>query len=113
MLLAVGLTTSCVNLKNERGVEKRWGSERPENAPEWAKGKTTKGEVLEHLGPPSQVVAVGDETVFYYLREKVSGRAVVLFVYNKVQVKAGYDRAIFFFDKSGRLNDFAVSEIES
>ena len=109
----VGLFSACVNVSSERGVEKRWGKEEMVNASvQWRQGKTTKSQVLKDLGPPSQVVAVGDETVFYYLREKVRGRGLVLLVYNDVRVHAGYDRAIFFFDKQGRLKDFAVSEIE-
>ena len=109
----VGLFSACVNVSSERGVEKRWGKEDMVNASvQWRQGKTTKSQVLKDLGPPSQVVAVGDETVFYYLREKVRGRGLVLLVYNDVRVQAGYDRAIFFFDKQGRLKDLAVSEIE-
>lgn len=111
--MGIGLLSACVNVSSERGVEKRWGKEELANTSvQWTEGKTTKSQVLKDLGPPSQVVAVGDETVFYYLREKVSGRGVVLLVYNDVRVQAGYDRAIFFFDQQGRLKDFAVSEIE-
>ncbi len=111
--MGVGLLSGCVNVSSERGVEKRWGKEDMANASvQWTQGKTTKSQVLKDLGPPSQVVEVGDETVFYYLREKVSGRGLIFLIYNDVRVEAGYDRAIFFFDRQGRLNDFAVSEIE-
>lgn len=108
--LACGVSSSCVNVKSERGVENLWRADESGNtASNWNKGKTTKSEILKDLGPPSQVLSVGNETVFYYLREQISGQGIVLIVYNNVKVHAEYDRAIFFFDKQGVLNDFSVS----
>ena len=107
------LASSCVNVSSERGVENRWGQDDADTStPRWTKGKTTKGEILHDLGPPSQVVSLGDETVFYYLRENITGRGVVTLVYNDIRVKTSYDRAIFFFDKRGRLVDMATSETQ-
>jgi len=107
------VVTSCINVSSERGVENRWREDgNTDIETRWTQGKTTKSEILKDLGPPSQVVSLGDETVFYYLREKVTGRGFVTLFYNDVRVKAGYDRAIFFFDKKGRLVDMAVSEAE-
>ena len=100
-----------MNVRSERGVENLWNSDEGDNkASNWSKGKTTKSKILKDLGPPSQVLTLGDETVFYYLREQINGEGIVLIVYNNVKVHAEYDRAIFFFDKQGVLTDFSVSE---
>lgn len=113
LAILVALVTSCVNVSSERGVEKRWGG-KPSGVSnnQWTKGTTTKGEILKDLGPPSQVVSLGDETVFYYLRENMKGRGLILFFYNDVRVSAQYDRAIFFFDQNGKLSDMSISEAE-
>ncbi len=62
------------------------------------------------LGPPSQVIALHDQTLFYYLREQLKTKAVFLLLYNQTRENVSYDRAIFFFDKNGTLSDFAYSE---
>lgn len=111
LLLGIGASSSCVNVRSERGVENLWSSDEGDNkASHWSKGKTTKSQILKDLGPPSQVLSLGDETVFYYLREQINGQGIVFIVYNNVKVHAEYDRAIFFFDKQGVLTDFSVSE---
>jgi outer membrane protein assembly factor BamE (lipoprotein component of BamABCDE complex) len=111
--LGIGASFSCVNLRSERGVENLWGSNSTDGkSANLQKGKTTKSKILDDLGPPSQVLAIGDETVFYYLREQINGRGVILLVYNNVNVHTDYDRAIFFFDQRGVLKDFAVSEAQ-
>ena len=106
--LIVMLGISCVNLREERGVEQRWGDAAASEA-RWKRGVTTRSEILSQLGVPSQVTGVGDETVYYYLREHVRGKGIITIVYNHKRVETNYDRAIFFFDRRGRLADFAVS----
>ena len=69
--------------------------------------KTTRQQVLEALGPPSQVIALDDETVLYYLFERTAGDGLILIVYNQFKVDTRYDRAIFFFDGEDRLTDYA------
>lgn len=71
-------------------------------------GQTTRQDVLSRLGPPSQIIALGDETVLYYLFERSSGDGLILLVYNRFSVDTQYDRAIFFFDASDRLTDYAT-----
>ena len=101
---------SCINATSERGVEPLWSAEMSEPASErWMVGKTSKRQILKELGPPSQVVTLGDETVFYYLRENMKVNGLVLLVYNNVRVSAEYDRAIFFFNKKGVLTEQSVS----
>ena len=77
--------------------------------PEPFVGTTTQAEILEALGPPSQVIGLRDQTVFYYLQEQSKGRGAIFIVYNQVSEKVVYDRAIFFFDSGGVLRDYALS----
>lgn len=73
-------------------------------------GITTQTDVLEMLGPPSQLIKLDDQVVFYYLAQQNKGSGVILIVWNKVDEKRQYDRAIFFFDNSGVLQDVAYSK---
>ena len=97
----------CANRQSQMGVENRW---RADPAPAFAIGETTQSEVMKALGPPSQVIALHDQTLFYYLREQQKIRALSLLVYNHSRERIMYDRAIFFFDHDGILRDFALSE---
>jgi hypothetical protein len=63
---------------------------------------------MQALGPPSQVIALPDQTLFYYLREQSRTKAVFLVIYNQTRQQIAYDRAIFFF-KQSVLTDFAYS----
>ena len=99
VLLLAGLA-GCAQYQNTRGVEVTWSE-----APQFAVGETTRSDVLKVLGPPSQVVALGDETVLYYLRERGDGEALILVVYNRFQLDQRYDRAIYFFDSNDTLTD--------
>jgi hypothetical protein len=56
------------------------------------------------------VIALQDQTLFYYLREQSLSKAVYLVVYNQTRQQIDYDRAIFFFNKQGTLTDFAYSK---
>ena len=96
----------CVRSTQLAGVENKWR----EPIAEFKTGETTQSEVLHALGPPSQVVGLQDQIVFYYLLEESKVRGAVLIVYNSVKIRIRYDRAIFFFDKDGRLTDYAYSD---
>lgn len=61
------------------------------------------------LGPPSQIIALKDQVVYYYLKETMAGSAYVLILYNNAKMRAEYDRAIFFFDDGGKLTRYAYS----
>ena len=63
---------------------------------------------MSRLGPPSQVISVGDETALYYLFERTSGTGLLLIVYNRYEVSTDYDRAVFFFDERDRLTEFST-----
>jgi len=110
MLVALAIlvvtVSGCVSSHSQLGVKNLWRSDK---APTFEKGKTTQAEVLEALGPPSQVIALHDQTIFYYLREQNKTRAYYLLVYNSSNEKITYDRAIFFFDKTAILQEYSLS----
>ena len=105
-MLSLGLA-GCVSKNSKQGVENRW---RGESVPVFKTGETTEHDVLAALGPPSQLINLGNQTVFYYLQEQKQTRSAILIVYNQTREKITYDRAIFFFDPQGRLADFALSD---
>lgn len=102
-LLAV---SGCLSKRSEMGVRNSW---RDPSLPAFEKGRTTQSEVMRALGPPSQVIALQDQTLFYYLREQSRTKAMFLIVYNQTRQQITYDRAIFFFNKQSVLTDFAYS----
>lgn len=103
--LFIALLAGCAQYENRRGVEVSWQSDAVSYL---VRGQTTRQEVLQLLGPPSQVIALDDETVLYYLFERSEGEGIVLLVYNRMQIDTRYDRAILFFDENDLLRDFAT-----
>jgi outer membrane protein assembly factor BamE (lipoprotein component of BamABCDE complex) len=99
------LLGGCVQFDSRRGIEVAWQDQVVANL---SKGESTRADVLELLGPPSQVIALREETVLYYLFEKAEGDGVILIVYNSIDINTHYDRAIFFFDENDVLSDFAT-----
>lgn len=104
-IFLLGMLAGCVQYENKRGVETVW---QPEAVKHLVKGESTRRDVLKLLGPPSQVIALDDETVLYYLFEHARGEGLILIVYNAVRVDTQYDRAIFFFDGNDILTDFST-----
>ncbi len=109
LLLVVGLLISCASWNKDAGVDNRW---RAGDVPTWVVGQTVDKDVMEYLGPPSQIISLKDETVYYYLKENISGKGFMLLVYSRADVKTSYDRAIFFFDAKGVLTRFSYSNEE-
>jgi len=103
-LLAATLA-GCAQYENKRGVEVTWQDTVTSHL---VPGETTRDEVLRLLGPPSQVIALEDETVLYYLFERSVGEGLILIVYNRMKIDTHYDRAILFFDEHDVLRDFAT-----
>ena len=103
MGILVLVFSGCSNVNTVQGVDSPWEPGHPQD---WQRGSTTQAEVLEVLGPPSQLIALQDGTVLYYLRERRKGNSVILLVYNTEKLKVEYDRAVFFFDKDGILTDY-------
>lgn len=104
-LVCLPLLAGCVKFNARRGIEVAWQDEVVANL---QKGQSTRADVLSLLGPPSQVISLKEETVLYYLFEKAEGQGVILIVYNNIDIKTHYDRAIFFFDENDVLKDFAT-----
>ncbi len=100
------LISNCASWKNQQGVANTW---REQSASEIEIGKTTQSEIIKLLGPPSQVIGLKDQVIFYYMLEKTEGKATILILYNWSDEKIKYDRAIFFFGKKGILTDYAYS----
>ena len=69
-----------------------------------------KYQSLDWLGPPSQIIAIGEQRVFYYLSQKQSGQAKVLIVWNDAEDQTRYDRAVFFFDPEGVLTEYSIRD---
>jgi hypothetical protein len=103
------LLTGCASFGAVDGVENLW---REVPVGEFEKGVTTQADVLDRLGPPSQLINLKDQIVYYYLAEKTSGNGKIFIVWNKVSAETQYDRAIFFFDTNGVLEEFAYSKEE-
>ena len=70
--------------------------------------KLNRRDVLALLGPPSQLISLGDETVLYYLFEHSEGEGLILLLYNRMEIETRYDRAVFFFDGNDVLTDYAT-----
>jgi len=104
---ALLLVAGCANWDGYAGVDNLW---RAEDVPEWKPGVTTADEVIKSLGPPSQLISLHDETVYYYMREGKDGRGLMLLVWNMASQETRYDRAIFFFDAEGVLKKHAYSK---
>lgn len=108
LLLAAAMTLlACATFDRSQGVKNTWRDPALRTP---VKGQTTQSDVIQALGPPSQVIGLRDQTVFYYLRERRKGSAAVLLLYNWVTENVTYDRAIYFFDESGVLQDYALSK---
>jgi len=105
LTLAV-ISSSCATYDRSQGVANTW---RDPSVPAPVKGQSTQSDIIEALGPPSQVIGLRDQTVFYYLRERRKGNGAILLVYNWLSENVTYDRAIFFFDENGVLQDFGYS----
>jgi hypothetical protein len=96
----------CTSMRGERGVANKW---RDTDLDPWEPGKTTEGDVTEILGPPSQIIDLGGETIFYYLREQTRSDGLVLIIWNQRKERITYDRAIFFFDPDNILTKYSYS----
>ena len=96
----------CSSDSGYSGVDNIWRSANP---PVWEAGTTTEADVIDALGPPSQLIGLEKETGYYYLREERKATGVFLLVYNWKNQKLVYDRAIFFFDLKGKLTKYAYS----
>jgi len=101
------LVTACAKFGSVDGVENLW---REVPIDQFQRGVTTQSDVLELLGPPSQLINLEKQVVFYYLAQQRKGKGMILIVYNQMEEKHQYDRAIFFFDQDGVLQEVSYSK---
>ena len=106
-LLVAGI--GCTTKISQKGVLNQW---RDESLPSFEEGRTTQSEILRFLGPPSQVIALSDQVIFYYMLERSRLRSYFLGIYNRSDEKVKYDRAIFFFDENEILTEYSYSAEE-
>ena len=106
LLAALLVLPGCARWDETTGVENSW---RSDAAPQWQPGKTSAEEVIAALGPPSQLINLQNQSVYYYMRERVTGNGYFLLFYNTSTKVTRFDRAVFFFDESGVLTRFAYS----
>ncbi len=109
LLGSVLLVSGCVSTESQAGVENNWQNQIDSFIPR----ETTQADVLELLGPPSQIIALHGREVFYYLKEVAKRKGTILIVYNKLDETVHYERAVFFFDEDGLLEQFSISKNES
>ena len=105
LAVCASLLGACAQFESKRGVEVNWQEAVTEHL---ETGKSTRREVLALLGPPSQVIALENESALYYLFEHSEGEGLILIVYNHMRIDTRYDRAIFFFDENDVLSEFAT-----
>lgn len=96
----------CATSQEEKGAKNHW---RDPKLPEWKIGQTTEMDVVGALGPPSQIIALDNQIVYYYMQEQSLSKSYIFVVWNRSEKTIRYDRAIFFFNKKGVLNKFAYS----
>jgi outer membrane protein assembly factor BamE (lipoprotein component of BamABCDE complex) len=109
-LLVLSLLGGCAQYENKRGVKVSWDDSITSSL---VRGDSTRKDVLAALGPPSQVIALENETAMYYLFEHSRGAGVILILYNRINIDTRYDRAIFFFDEDDVLTDYSTRVYDS
>ena len=105
LIFSINLLGACAQYDSKRGIDVSWQDSVTEQL---VKGKSTRRDVLALLGPPSQVIALNDESVLYYLFEQSKGEGLILIVYNRMRIDTRYDRAIFFFNEDDVLTEFST-----
>lgn len=109
LLVSVPLS-GCLQYEAKRGVEVKWQTAITGQLEE---GKSTRADVMDLLGPPSQVISLENETALYYLFERTAGQGYILVLYNRFTIDARYDRAVFFFDENDILQEYSTHVHES
>ena len=90
----LGLLGGCANFKSVQGVNSPWEGNAQQT---WQRGTTTKAPVLDPLGPPSQIIALHDGTILYYLRERGAGSARIFILSNTGNLEVEYDLSRVLF----------------
>lgn len=103
----VALLASCSVYSRQAGVANLWREEG--NIDGFEIGRTEMADILDRLGPPSQLIELGERVVLYYLLERTEGSSLFLVVYNSSTERVQYDRAVFVCDAGGVLRQMSLS----
>jgi hypothetical protein len=104
--LVIAMGGGCTRIHTEKGIDPRWHGLDPDT---FETGVSRQSDVMALLGPPSQIISHQQGVIFYYLHEEAVGTGAIFILYNQGVLNTRYDRAIFFFDASGVLQDFAFT----
>ena len=63
----------CATSQEERGAKNHW---RNPELPAWKIGQTTEMDVVGVLGPPSQIIPLENQIVYYYMQEQSLGKVI-------------------------------------
>lgn len=99
--------SACSHWAEDSGVDNHW---RSADIPSWQAGVSSNQDILEALGPPSQILNIVDQVMYYYLRANTKGSKYFALVYSASKSTTQYDRAIFFFDTEGLLIRYSYSK---
>ena len=72
-LIPLLLIAGCISSHSQSGVVNKW---RDQTLPAIEPGTTTRTDIARALGPPSQLIDLGDELVFYYLSEQDTSKGL-------------------------------------
>ena len=105
-VMAALAAAGCSRSVADAGVETRWRAQGFEATP----GVTRSEDVLAALGPPSQIIPLGNRIAYYYLAERFTSDRLLLIVYNTTDRRTQYDRAMFVFGPEGVLEAVSYSD---
>jgi hypothetical protein len=105
--LSFSLLAACARYENQTGVDNTW---RRIDIANFEVGATTRAQIMDALGPPSQLIDLSNGTVLYYLNQHETAGGYVLVLFNSLRQETTFDRAIFFFDEAGVLTEYALSD---
>ena len=108
LLSACALLAACSVGSRQAGVENTWRT--PGVVDGFEPGVTTIDDIMEALGPPSQMIDLEAGPMLYYLLERSDTEGLTLVVYNTQTIRVKYDRAAFLCDRDGVLRRMSFSE---
>ncbi|MEM9382241.1 MAG: hypothetical protein AAGB93_19960 [Planctomycetota bacterium] len=108
LLSACALFAACSVGSRQAGVANTW--RQPGIVDGFEPGVTTIDDIMEALGPPSQMIDLESGPMLYYLLERSDTEGLTLVVYNTQTIRVKYDRAAFLCDRDGVLRRMSFSE---
>ena len=107
LLAITALAAGCFYGHARTGDDNRWREDL-----DFERGRTRLDDVLQALGPPTQVLDLGARFAFVYMLEEQRTDGFDLASVFRDTERAFYsDRAVYFFDRAGVLEEMATSRI--